>query len=135
MTQLLARTLLAALGAATLSCTARTQDLPTSDAARTLPSAAVEAQPLGANIERLDRALEYLGAPLPADVRTGLRRASQARDAKTLQALLDPLVLLCVQINPEARVRVIRGPASAALQQSGYTPVLTKVINEGGVTA
>ena len=135
MTQLLARTLVAALGAATLSCTARTQDLPTSDAARTLPSAAVEAQPLGANIERLDRALEYLGAPLPADVRTGLRRASQARDAKTLQALLDPLVLLCVQINPEARVRVIRGPASAALQQSGYTPVLTKVINEGGVTA
>ena len=117
---LLARTLAATLGIATLSCTARTQELASSDA-RQLPSVTVEAQPLGANIERLDQALEYLGAPLPADLRTGVRRAIQARDAKTLQELLDPRVLLCVQINPEARVRVIRGPAAATLQQSGYT--------------
>lgn len=120
--------------AATLSCTARTQDF-TRDTEQTLAPVTVEAQPLGANIERLDQALEYLGAPLPADVRTVLRRAIEARDAKTLQELLDGHVLLCVQINPESRVRVIRGPASATLQQGGYTPVLVKVINEGGVTA
>ena len=130
----LARTLVATLGIATLSCTARTQELASGDT-RTIPSVTVEAQPLGANIERLDQALEYLGAPLPADLRTGVRRAIQARSAKTLQELLDPRVLLCVQINPEARVRVIRGPAAATLQQSGYTPVLVKIINEGGVTA
>ena len=98
---LLARTLVATLGIATLSCTARTQELASGDT-RTIPSVTVEAQPLGANIERLDQALEYLGAPLPADLRTGVRRAIRARSAKTLQELLDPRVLLCVQINPEA---------------------------------
>jgi hypothetical protein len=131
---LLARTVVATLGLATLSCTARTQELASSDA-QAIPSVTVEAQPLGANIERLDQALEYLATPLPPDLRTGVRRAIQARNAKTLQELLDPRVLLCVQINPEARVRVIRGPAAATLQQSGYTPVLVKIINEGGVTA
>ena len=131
---LLARTLAATLGIATLSWTAGTQELASSDA-RQLPSVTVEAQPLGANIERLDQALEYLGAPLPADLRTAVRRAIQARDAKTLQELLDPRVLLCVQINPEARVRVIRGPARRRCSRVGYTPVLVKVVNESGGTA
>jgi hypothetical protein len=39
-------------------------------------------------------------------------------------------VLLAVHINPEARVKVARGPAPAALQQAGYTPVLVKIVNE-----
>jgi len=132
---LLPGTFVLVLGIATLSCTARTQDLTNADGSRIVPSVPVEGQPLGANVERLDQALEYLGAPLPAGVRTGVRRAIQLRDAKALQALLDPRVLLSVQINPESRVRVIRGPAAATLQQSGYTPVLVKIVNEGGVTA
>ena len=39
-------------------------------------------------------------------------------------------MLLAVHINPEARVKVARGPAPAVLQQAGYTPVLVKVVNE-----
>jgi len=116
----------------TLSCTVRTQDRATGDSA--LAAVAVEAQPLAANIERLDQALDNLGAPLPADLRAALRQAGQARDSKRLQELLDSRVLLSVQINPEARVKAIRGPAVANLQQAGYTPVLLKVVNEGGVT-
>lgn len=123
--------------AATLSCTARTQDFTGSDAERQAISflpVVVEAQPLAANIERIDQALEYLGATLPADVRAALKRAGQARDAKALQDLLDSRVLLGVHINPEARVKVVRGPAAAMLQQGGYTPVLVKVVNESGAT-
>ena len=122
---------------ATLSCTARTQDFTSSDAERRAISflpVVVEAQPLAANIERLDQALEYLGAPLPADVRAALKRAGQARDAKALQDFLDSRVLLGVHINPESRVKVVRGPAAAVLQQGGYTPVLVKVVNESGGT-
>ncbi len=92
----------------------------------------VEAQPLSANIERLVEALEYLGAPLPPDVRRELLQAGQDRDAKALQERLDPRVLLAVHINPEARVRVTRGAAPAILQQAGYTPVIVKVVNESG---
>ena len=50
-----------------------------------------------------------------------------AGDAKGLQRLLDPQVLVVVALNPEARVEVRRGPARAVLQQAGYTPVLVKV--------
>ncbi len=91
---------------------------------------AVEAQPLAANIQRVAEALEYLGTPWQADLRADLTSAGQARDAKRLQELIDPRVLLAVHINPEARVRVARGPAPAVLQQAGYTPVLVKVVNE-----
>ena len=90
----------------------------------------VEAQPLSANVQRLVEALDYLGAPLPPDLRRDLERAGQARDAKRLQEQLDARVLLAVHINPEARVRVARGPAPPFLQQAGYTPVIVKVVNE-----
>ena len=63
-----------------------------------------------------------------------LPQAGQGRDAKALQERLDPRVLLAVHINPEARVRVTRGPAPAVLQQAGYTPVIVKVVNESGGT-
>jgi hypothetical protein len=99
-----------------------------------LTPVSVEAQPLAANIQRVVEALQYLGAPLPADLRGDLSRAGQARDAKTLQERMDARVLLAVHINPEARVKVVRGPAPAVVQQAGYTPVVVKVINEGGVT-
>jgi len=96
--------------------------------------ASVEAQPLAANVQRVVDALEYLGAPLPPDLRAKLAKAGQARDAATLQRLLDAYVLLAVHINPETRVKVARGAAPAVLQQAGYTPVLVKVVNESRAT-
>lgn len=102
--------------------------------AAALAAVIVEAQPLAANIQRLVEALEYLGAPLPAGLRAALTKAGRARDATTLQELLDARVLLTVHINPEARVKVARGSAPAVLQQAGYTPVLVKIINESGGT-
>ena len=63
-------------------------------------AAEVDGQPLAANIQRLVEALEYLGSPLPADLRADLGRAGKARDAKLLQQRLDSRVLLAVHINP-----------------------------------
>jgi hypothetical protein len=102
--------------------------------ASALPVVSVEGQPLAAVVQRVVEALDYLGAPLPAETRRELTTAGRARDARKLQELLDTHVLLVVHINPEARVKVGRGPAPARLQQAGYTPALVKVVNESGGT-
>src|SRR5262249_3099673 len=94
----------------------------------------VEGQPVAANVGPVKQALEFLGAPLPIETTNALQRAARARDARSIQQLLDRQVLLVVKLNPEARVKVTRGPAPAVLQQSGFTPFLVKVINEGAVT-
>ncbi len=85
-----------------------------------MPIRPVEGQPLTANVQRVIGALDYHGAPLP----TELTQAAAARDGENLQQLLDPRVLLVVQISPEMRGKVARGSAPARLQQAGYTPVL-----------
>jgi hypothetical protein len=99
-----------------------------------MPPVAVEGQPLAANVQRLIQAYEFLGAPLPKDLAAALHKAAEARDAVQLQKLLDPHVLLVVNLNPEARVKASRGPAPAVLQQGGYVPVLLKILNDSTVT-
>ncbi len=94
----------------------------------------VEAQPLASNAQRLIQALEFLGAPLPVQTVTALQAASQAQDSARIQQLLDQKVLFLVGVNPEARVKAVRGPAQAVLQQSGFTPFLIKVVNESAIT-
>ena len=100
----------------------------------TLPIGEVEGQPLAANVKRVIETLQFLGSPLPAEEIEKLQAAAKDRDAKQLQKLLDPRVLLLAHINPESRVKVRRGPAAAELQQFGFTPVLIKVLNESTVT-
>ena len=102
-------------------------------AADKLEVQSVEGQPLGENAKRLLDALDFLGAPLPEDTADAVRAAAKDRDAKKLQQLLDPHVLVQVTVNPESRVKVARGPSSAQLQQNGFVPVLLKVVNEAGV--
>jgi hypothetical protein len=97
------------------------------------PIVDVEGQPLAANAERLVKALDFLGAPLPADATKALAKAIADKDAKKVQEILDKHVLFVVDINPESRVKVARGPAEAKLQQAGFTVVLVKVVNESTV--
>jgi hypothetical protein len=94
----------------------------------------VEGQPLAANVQRLLKALDDLGQPLAPQLAEALKSAAKKQDAKRLQELLDPHVLLHVHLNPEARVKVKRGDAPALLQQGGFTPFLVKVHNESTVT-
>jgi hypothetical protein len=107
--------------------------IPPVRAADPPPAVDVEGQPLAANAERLARALDTLGAPLPSDTGKSLAQAIEAKDSKKVQQILDPSVLFVVNINPESRVKVARGPAEARLQQSGWTPVLVKIVNESTV--
>src|SRR5262249_41847554 len=87
-------------------------------------------QPLAANMNRLLRALDFLGKPLPPDTTKGLSAAAADKDVIKIQKTLDPEVLAVVTLNPEARVKVARGPAKVTLQQSGYVPVIVKVVND-----
>lgn len=100
-----------------------------SAAAAPLEIVEVEGQPLAANAQRLVQALDFLGTPLPPELRTKLQAAITARDGAGVQSVLDTQVLCVVDINPESRVKAQRGPANAHLQQAGYTPLLIKVIN------
>lgn len=94
----------------------------------------VEGQPLADNVRRLIRALDMLGAPMPEARANLLLKAANSQDARAIQELLDPQVLLHVHLNPEARVKVKRGDGPAVLQQGGYTPLILKVHNESTVT-
>jgi hypothetical protein len=99
----------------------------------------VEAQPLKAQVKRVVEALDYLGEPLTSQEKerldSALRDTNEAQSIESLQKLLDARVLAGVNINPESRVKVARGPAQAELVENGWRVFLVKVHNEAGVTA
>lgn len=118
------RLFLSLFALAALAAGARAADVPVVD---------VEGQPLAANAGRLLKALDMLGAPLPADATKALEKAIADKDAKKVQELLDKHVLFAITINPEARLKVATGPASTTIQQAGWTPVVVKVMNDSTV--
>lgn len=99
----------------------------------------VEPQPLLAQAWRLNEALTFLGSSLlPEDVKRLKALPHQPFTAETsnqVQHILDRYCIAMVSINPEARVKVMRGPAMAKLIQHGWTSFLVKMHNEAGVTA
>ena len=99
----------------------------------------VELQPLVAGVKRVAQALELVGSPLNQSQQAALDGAMANPDAaeagKQIQAVLDPLCLVGVNINPESRVKVAVGQAPLKLLQQGHRVFLVKVHNEGGVTA
>ena len=98
-----------------------------------------EPQPLMAQALRLNDALSFLGSALSKeDVKRlkALQEKPLTRETSTaIQHILDPYCIAMVDINPEERVKVARGPANAKLIQGGWTSFLIKVHNEAGVTA
>ena len=99
-----------------------------------IPTPSVAGQPLGANVQRLVSAYEYLGSPLAPSKVAGLREAVSAEDSVAIQRVLDREVVFVVSINPELRVKVRRGQGEVRLQQAGYRPVLVKILNDATVT-
>ena len=97
----------------------------------------VASQPLLAQAQRLSEALSYVGSRLQAEDldRLLLLRDQAPSEATTaaIQRILDPYCLAMVQINPEARVKVVRGPAVAELVQDGWKSFLVKVRNGAGL--
>ena len=101
----------------------------------------VDLQPLIAQVKRVIAAMEYLGAPLAEGDRGALEGAFRLGDASSneagerIQRVLDRSCLVGVEINPEARVKVLTGPAAPELVQHGWRQFLVKVHNEAGSTA
>ena len=99
----------------------------------------MEPQPFLAQAGRLQEALSFLGSSLSEeDVRQLKALQQKVPDQQTItqiQRILDPYCLAMVSINPEARVKVTRGPAPAKLIQGGWKSFLVKVHNEANITA
>ncbi|HKZ38388.1 MAG TPA: hypothetical protein VJ184_12100, partial [Chryseolinea sp.] len=99
----------------------------------------VEPQPLLAQAIRLKEALSFLGSSLsPEDEKRLMdlqRQLLTSETPKVIQNILDPYCLAMITINPESRVHVTRGPATAKLNQNGWSTFLVKVNNDAGVTA
>lgn len=100
---------------------------------------AADAQPLLAQVVRLNDALTFLGSSLAEeDIRRikELQHMSPSSEVtRIIQEVLDPYCLAIISINPEARVKVSRGEAAATLIQGGWTTFLVKIHNDANVTA
>jgi hypothetical protein len=103
------------------------------------PVTSVDAQPLLAQALRLQEALTFLGSELEENDSRRLKQLQHSpanqSTVSEIQKILDPYCLAVVHINPEARVKVSRGPAEAKVAQGGWTTFLVKVHNEAGVTS
>ena len=101
--------------------------------------AGIDPQPLLSHAIRLKEALSFLGSSLSATDQKKLMTLQHEpltnKIVKQVQDILDPYCLALVNINPESRVKVMKGPAKAALIQNGWVSYLVKVNNEAGVTA
>ena len=100
----------------------------------------VDLQPLIAQVNRVVAAMDYLGAPISAANKQALDAAFQLGPSRAseavagIQRVLDRFCLVGVNINPESRVKVVRGPAKPELVQQGWRQFLVKVHNEAGTT-
>ncbi len=95
-------------------------------------SAADDRQAVLLNASRIGEALEVLGRPLSTEASLALAKAASVEE---VGAILDPLCLVEVKINPESRVKVDAGRAKRQLVEGGWRSFLVKVNNAAGVTA
>lgn len=100
---------------------------------------AAEWAPLRKQCRLLAKALEEQKTAVSPESITRLRGLLDREPAdqaavRDVQKLLDPFCLLAVTINPESRVKALRGPARAALTRDQPRLVLVKVINDAGIT-
>src|SRR5947207_1119032 len=79
----------------------------------------VDFQPLSAHAVRVNDALKLLGEPLSAADEKALLQATGGPGGATggaeIERILDKYCLLFVNINPESRVKLERGPAQPEL--------------------
>ena len=100
---------------------------------------AVEPQPFLAQAIRLSEALSFIGSSLSEAEVNRLKALRNVKPdqtvVKAIQEILDPYCLFMVDINPEARVKVAKGPAEPRLAQHGWRSFLVKIKNDPGVNA
>jgi hypothetical protein len=100
----------------------------------------VDGKALQTHIKTLVRGLEKISANLSAETAAELRplldkEPIDTATANAVQKLLDTHCLMGVSINPESRVKAVRGPAVVELQENEAKWVFVKIHNDAGVTA
>lgn len=78
--------------------------------------------------------MDYLGAPIASIDRkeiTGL--VQRNADGRDIHTVLKKYVLFEVEINPESRIKVNAGTATADLVQGGWRTYLIRVVNQAGI--
>lgn len=97
------------------------------------------AQPFAAQVQRLLAAMETIGEPLPpaamATLSTILARPLAPDTVDRMDAILQSHTLIKVDINPESRVSVSRGPAPALLVEHGWRSFLVRITNQSNDTS
>lgn len=94
-----------------------------------------ELQPFLFKTKGLIEVLDFLGSPVSANDKREIDSAFYKNDVEALKNVLDKYVLFDVSINPESRVKAIRGTAKPLLYQNGWRTFLVKVQNDAGITA
>ena len=88
----------------------------------------LEDQPLLAHAQRLNEALNFLGSSLTSIDSQRLKELKNevpsAKTSQLIQEILDPYCLAMITINPEARVKVMRGSSKPQLVQNGWKSFL-----------
>ncbi|MFT3881846.1 MAG: hypothetical protein QM703_19585 [Gemmatales bacterium] len=96
---------------------------------------AVTAQPLLAQVKRLETALDTIGEPLSESIKSGLKALQPEQgDAAVTDAvmkLLDPLCLLSVSINKDGSIAASTLMDKPELVEQGWKTFLVKVVNTG----
>jgi hypothetical protein len=97
----------------------------------------IEVQPLLAQVKRLQQALEFLGQPLPAEVRKELDaiKETDAKPVAAVQKLLEPFVFATVELSKDSKdsvVKVTPHLRKVELIEQGWRVYLVKVINGSG---
>ncbi|MFT5109582.1 MAG: hypothetical protein ACI9UA_005231 [Pseudoalteromonas tetraodonis] len=82
--------------------------------------------------KKIIEALTFTGQPLSKKEAAAI---GGAKSAEEVAAILDPLCIAEVLINPESRVKVTAGKVKPQLVEAGWSQFLIKVNNEAGVTA
>lgn len=96
---------------------------------------AVTAQPLLAQLKRLETALDTIGEPLSDSIKSGLKalqpEQGDAIVTGAVQKLLDPLCMLSVSINKDGSIAASSLMDKPELVEQGWKTFLVKVVNTG----
>jgi len=99
---------------------------------------AVTAQPLLAQVKRLDQALDAIGDPLSETIKSSLKalqpEQGDAAVTAAVQKLLDPLCLMAVGISQDGSLTASSLMPKPELVEQGWKTFLVKVVNSGQKT-